>query len=116
MRNILINKKNILLHIIQDLIFTFSTSLLFALPWSLYNYPLQHPLTVFFVLSSNTEGADSNTINSILFGFVIPTIIVYIIYKIIYLYIYKKNPVKIFKIMLKFNLIYLSSLIFIFVL
>ena len=90
MRNILINKKNILLHIIQDLIFTFSTSLLFALPWSLYNYPLQHPLTVFFVLSSNTEGADSNTINSILFGFVIPTIIVYIIYKIIYLCIYKK--------------------------
>lgn len=108
MRNILINKKNILLHIIQDLIFTFSTSLLFALPWSLYNYPLQHPLTVFFVLSSNTEGADSNTINSILFGFVIPTIIVYIIYKIIYLCIYKKNPVKIFKIMQKFNLIYLT--------
>ena len=104
----MINKKSILLQVIQDLIFIFSTSLLFALPWSLYNYPLQHPLTVFFVLSSNTEGADSNTVNSILFGFVIPTIIVYILYKIIYLCLYKKNPEVISKIMLKINLVYLA--------
>ena len=109
----MLKNKKLLLIVLQDLIFIFSTLLFFALPWSLRNYPMQHPINVFFVVISNTEGADSNTLNSILFGFVIPSLVVYIIYKIVIYILNKKNINFLKNKALKINLLYLATMVLI---
>ena len=75
----------------SDLFFISATSLVFSVPWGLKNYPLHLTWNVFFVLASDTSGHDSGTARSIIFGFVIPTIAVYLLYCIVRYFLYKKN-------------------------
>lgn len=69
--------------LLLDLALLTSISFFFAIPWGFKNYPLQFHWNVFFVLAADTSGADSGTGLSILFGFVIPTIVVFALYKIV---------------------------------
>ena len=75
--------KNIAQLIFLDAVLLFAIALFFALPWGFKNYPLQHQWNVFFVLAADTSGADSGTGKSILFGFVIPALIVFAIFKLV---------------------------------
>lgn len=75
--------KNIAQLIFLDAVLLFAIALFFALPWGFKNYPLQHQWNVFFVLAADTSGADSGTGRSILFGFVIPALIVFAIFKLV---------------------------------
>lgn len=75
--------KNIVQLIFLDAVLLFAIALFFALPWGFKNYPLQHQWNVFFVLAADTSGADSGTGKSILFGFVIPALIVFAIFKLV---------------------------------
>lgn len=79
--------------IIFDLIFFLGGSAtFFATPWGLKNYPMQMHWNVFFVLSADTSGHDSGTGRSIIFGFVIPAIVLFIIIKTAFYFYSKKNP------------------------
>ncbi len=75
--------KEIVQLIFLDIVLLFSFALFFALPWGFKNYPLQFQWNVFFVLAADTSGADSGTGKSILFGFVIPALIVFAIFKLV---------------------------------
>ena len=76
--------------IISELFFLCATATFFAIPWGLKNYPLHMPWNVFFVLSSNTSGHDSGTGISIIKGFVIPTIICFLIFNLVFIIFLKK--------------------------
>lgn len=77
--------KKIAYFIIFDLIFFLGgTATYFATPWGLKNYPMQYHWNVFFVLSADTSGHDSGTGKSILFGFVLPAIVVFTVVKVLY--------------------------------
>ncbi len=77
--------------IFLDAILLFSIALFFALPWGFKNYPLQFQWNVFFVLAADTSGADSGTGKSILFGFVIPALIVFAVFKLIMCFFVKNE-------------------------
>ncbi len=83
--------KQKLLLLPYDLILLFSIALFFALPWGFKNYPLQFQWNVFFVLASDTSGADSGTGKSILFGFVLPAILIFVIFKLFMLFFVKNQ-------------------------
>ena len=100
--------KNFLYIFFSDLFFISATSLVFSVPWGLKNYPLHLTWNVFFVLASDTSGHDSGTARSIIFGFVIPTIAVYLLYCIVRYFLYKKNIKINIKKMFFANLIYFS--------
>lgn len=78
-----LKSKEIVQIILLDAVLLFSIALFFALPWGFKNYPLQFQWNVFFVLAADTSGADSGTGKSILFGFVIPAIIVFALFKLV---------------------------------
>lgn len=83
--------KEIVQMILLDAVLLFSTALFFALPWGFKNYPLQFQWNVFFVLAADTSGADSGTGKSILFGFVIPALIVFALFKLILCFFVKNE-------------------------
>lgn len=83
--------RKILFVAIADLCFIGFLLFLFVNPWADYNYPMQLPWNVFFVLSADTSGHDSGTGLSILFGFVLPSIIIYIIYFLIRMFFSKRT-------------------------
>lgn len=85
--------KNIVQLLFLDAILLFTFALFFALPWGFKNYPLQFQWNVFFVLAADTSGADSGTGKSILFGFVIPALIVFAVFKLV-LYVFVKDEKK----------------------
>ncbi len=83
--------KKILSFFLFDLVFLLGGSATyFATPWGLKNYPMQMHWNVFFVLSANTSGHDSGTGRSIIFGFVIPAIILFLVFQLIF-YVLKKK-------------------------
>ena len=85
--------KEIVQLIFLDAVLLFSIALFFALPWGFKNYPLQFQWNVFFVLAADTSGADSGTGKSILFGFVIPALIVFAAFKL-FMCVFVKNEKK----------------------
>lgn len=101
--------------LLLDLALLTAISLFFAIPWGFKNYPIQLHWNVFFVLAADTSGADSGTGLSILFGFVIPTIIVFALYKSATL-LFIKNRERLYKIhkILSLSLFCLAMLILIF--
>lgn len=84
-----LNTKHFLYSIFADILFLFSTATLFAIHWARRSYPMHLNRTVFFVMTTDVSGHDSGTGLSILKGFVIPAIIVFIIFKIILLLLKK---------------------------
>lgn len=86
--------QKIILVLLSDICFIGFLLFMFVNPWADYNYPMQRPWNVYFVLSADTSGHDSGTGLSIFLGFVLPSIIIYLFYffsRLLYLLRTKKT-------------------------
>lgn len=101
-----LKNRRFLFEILSDILFIFATSLLFATKWARINYPMDNCYTVFFVMSSDTSGHDSGTFLSIIFGFIIPTIVTFIIYRSLLFILQKKIQKISYKIVNWLNIVY----------
>lgn len=76
-------KKTIFFTIISDILVLLSFFILFATRWARRNYPMQLNRTVYFVMTSDISGNDSGTVFSIITGFVLPSIVSFVLYKLV---------------------------------
>ncbi len=83
--------KNILLEVCANLFFIGALLFLFVNPWADKNYPMQKHWNVFFVLSADTSGHDSGTGLSIFLGFVLPSVILFLVFTAFRIFIWKKK-------------------------
>ena len=83
--------KNFLLWFLSDTMFLFSSASALSVRWARQNYPMQSFRNVYFVLSSDTSGHDSGTFFSALKGFLIPSLMIFIVYRIVLFILKKKN-------------------------
>jgi len=85
--------KSVLLLALSDVFFIAFWLFMLVNPWADANYPMQKQWNVFFVLSADTSGHDSGTGLSIFLGFVLPSILIYLVYFFVRLGFYLKKKV-----------------------
>ena len=103
--------KNFLLWFLSDTMFLFSSASALSVRWARQNYPMQSFRNVYFVLSSDTSGHDSGTFFSALKGFLIPSLMIYIVYRIVLFILKKKNINLSAYVFAKLNALYMIAVV-----
>lgn len=84
------NRNSLARSIASDALMFLAILIAFTLRWVRRAYPMQHQYTVFFVLSGETSGHNEGFAASLIFGFIVPSILVFALYRLALCFVQKK--------------------------